>query len=142
MNTDKIYSNAEQNEIESLAKAYVLGDLVEGDQEYIRFESLLDARDPVLMKSLESLFERSVALGAAVQYGSTGETAPNPLQQKLRSKNRLLVIISVVAGLLICLLLALNVMNSAKLDRSKDLMKALLTKYDSLSRAGQNLPLK
>lgn len=126
--------------IESLARAYVLGDLVEGDQEYLRFESLIEARDPVLMNSLEELFKRSVALGAAVRYGSEDEFAPNPLQAKLRSKNRMLIVVSLIGGLLICLLLAMNVSKSAKLERSNDLMKGLMSKVDSLSRVQKTIP--
>jgi hypothetical protein len=128
------------SDIESLARAYVLGDLSEGSDEYTQFESLLEAQDPVLMQSLEALFKRSVALGAAVRYGEEESDIPNPLAGKVRSKNRQLIVISLVAGLLICLLLAMNVSKSAKLDRSNDLMKGLMSKVDSLSRIQKTVP--
>lgn len=162
MDNERTYSQAEREEIEALASAYALGVLTESEPDFARFQSLLEAGDPVLVNALEECFESSVALADSaeqidapasiksallnrisnaekqgttermVTYGNDKTPVPASIVRKIRSKNRTLISVSVVGGLLICTLLAMNVMKSAKLDRSADLMKSLLKQTDSL----------
>ena len=146
--------------IESLAAAYVLGALPESEPDYQDFERLLEANDPYLNEVLEQYFASSVLLAdlapqhdapafvkeqilsSASAYKQNGfserltqydaDKQALPLERKLRTKNRTIIGVSLISGIIICLLLAMNVSNSAKLDRSNDLMKALLHKTDSL----------
>lgn len=163
MDNERTYSQSEREEIEALASAYVLGALTENEGDFARFQALLEAGDPLLATTLEELFESSLVLAESVPevdapahiksallakvasgerdgttermvaYGRDKAPVPASMVQKLRAKNRTLIGVSVVGGLLICTLLALNVMKTAKLERSSDLMKALLKQTDSLN---------
>lgn len=74
--------------------------------------------------------------GTATRAESNDLRKPTPSQDALRLKRRTVFFIgtSILSGLLLCILLALNVSKSAKLERSNDLMKALLKQTDSLRR--------
>lgn len=167
MDNERTYTQAEREEIEALASAYVLGALTENEPDFARFQRLLEAGDSLLAITLEELFESSVVIaesmadtdaptdiktallakiasceldGSAermVAYGRDKAPVPASMAQKIRSKNRALIGVSVVGGLLICTLLAMNVMKTAKLERSSDLMKHLLRATDSLTLVSQ-----
>lgn len=153
-------NTTEHDRIESLAAAYVLGALPETEPDFKEFEALLESGDPYVGHTLEGYFNavslladlapqfdapaslKAGLITKATTYQQNGfshrlaqseaDKAALPLERKLKTKNRTIIGISFVGGLLVCILLALNVSNSAKLDRSNDLMKALLHQTDSL----------
>jgi anti-sigma-K factor RskA len=57
---------------------------------------------------------------------------------RLKKRTRYFIGTSILSGLLLCILLALNVSKSAKLDRSNDLMRALLKQTDSLRQSSES----
>jgi anti-sigma-K factor RskA len=162
VDNERTYSQAEREEIEALASAYVLGALTESEPDFARFQALLEAGDPVLVAALEELFEASVIFADAaptadapdhikagllqsvakaerdgtadrmVTYGSDKAPIPASVSRTIRAKNRLLVGITVGGGLVICALLAMIVSRTAKIERGSDLMKTMLRQTDSL----------
>ncbi len=157
MLNDQLHTNAELEHIEELSSAYVLGSLAEDEEGLREFESLVESGDPVLSRTLEKMLGASVMLATAVPQidppasirasllenlgklpqasdGIVENQKPIPSQDALRLKTRTRYFIGtgILSGLLICGLLAINVSSSAKLDRSNDLMKALLRQTDSL----------
>jgi anti-sigma-K factor RskA len=77
--------------------------------------------------------------GSASKTSYDGIRKPAPSQDALRLKKRTRYFIgtSILSGLLLCVLLALNVSKSAKLERSNDLMRSLLKQTDSLRQANE-----
>ncbi|MEP7235193.1 MAG: anti-sigma factor [Ignavibacteriota bacterium] len=158
------FSLAQQEHLEELSAAYVLGSLSEDKEGLAEFESLIESGDPHLAQTLEQMLGASVTLALAVpaveppaalrtslmesigkvkqttdnsttqQDSFTEKRSPVPSQDALRLKTRTRYFIgtSILSGLLLCTLVAMNVSKSAKLDRSNDLMKALLHQTDSL----------
>jgi anti-sigma-K factor RskA len=155
MANDRIYTDAAREHLEDLSSAYVLGALNDDEAGLHEFETLIESGDPLLAASLEGMFEASVALAlAAPQFEppaalrasllsevkklktSASQNLPKPATSedamRLKKRTRYFIGTSILSGLLICLLLALNVSKSAKLDRSNDLMSSLLRQTDSL----------
>ena len=71
---------------------------------------------------------------ATVDRTSVRSASSDELQSaaRLKKRTRYFIGTSIFSGLLLCVLLALNVSKSAKLERSNDLMRALLKQTDSL----------
>ena len=158
----KTYTNAEREEIESLAAAYALGAISEHEPEHAKFNELLSANDPLLNELLETFLEDAVLLAATapqvdapafakenlltaveelganysserlIKYHPEKPPIPVTTYQTLRKKNRTIVTILVVTGLLMCMLIAMNVIKSAKVDRSADLLRDAIKQNDSL----------
>ncbi|MDP4219408.1 MAG: anti-sigma factor, partial [Bacteroidota bacterium] len=78
------------------------------------------------------LLSRVEKLHATHPYQEEAVRQPSPEAAMLKKRTRIFIGTSIFSGLLLCLLLALNVSKSAKLDRSNDLMRALLKQTDSL----------
>jgi hypothetical protein len=157
MSYDTTYSESEREHIEELAAAYSLGALTD-EADLQEFEKLVESGDSHLSKSLELMLGASAALAASVpqftppaalrsslldsinnptntaQNGQEpGHNAkPNSDAVRLKTRTRYFIGTSFVASLLICILVAMNVSSSAKLDRSNDLMRSLLKQTDSL----------
>lgn len=101
-----------------------------------------------LLESVEKLKTSTNGKATKAQYDDLRK--PNPSQDALRLKKRTRYFIatSILSGFLLCTLIAMNISKAAKLDRSNDLMKALLHQIDSLrdtrgitSPAAENDPL-
>jgi len=163
MPVDTPVADARREHIEELASAYALGALTE-ETDLREFESLVEAGDPTLSASLEQMLAVSGALAAAVpqvtppaairaslfeaiknenfqpdnQPARTQNTKPSTDAIRLKRRTRYFIGTSFVSGLIICILVALNVSSSAKLDRSNDLMRSLLKQTDSLR--AENIP--
>jgi len=159
---DHNYTESEREHIEELSSSYVLGSLTEDDAGLEEFETLVESGDPLLSKTLEQMLGASVALamaapsveppaslrasllenitnvkqsaGGSEQDPVNDQKKPIPSQDAIRLKRRTRYFIgtSIFSGLLLCVLVAMNVSKSAMLDRSNDLMKALLKQTDSL----------
>jgi anti-sigma-K factor RskA len=156
MSNDHIYTDSEREHIEQLSAEYVLGTLTEDEEGLKEFESLVESGNPVLSKTLEQMLAASLSLAMAVpqvdppagirsslldKIEKTKQNIPSaedhskiPSQDAVRLKRRTRYFIgtSVLSGLLLCLLVAMNVTSSAKLDRSNVLMKGLMHQIDSL----------
>jgi anti-sigma-K factor RskA len=152
------YTDAMREHIEELSAAYALGALSDDEAGLREFEQLVEAGDPVLSKSLEHMLGATTLLASAVpqidpppalrasilsavanqklhvngKAAQPNVTAPSEDAIRLKKRTRFFIGTSLVAGLLLCYILALNVSNSAKLDRSNDLMRSLLRQTDSL----------
>ncbi len=154
------YSQEERERIEALASAYVLGVLHENESEFAEFEALLEAGDPLLGELLEVGFDTTIALFEAapqfdapshiketllakittleattdrmVRYDRDKAPLPASTLTTIRRKNRTIISISLLGGLVICVLLALLVVKSDKLERYSGLTKVLMRQSDSL----------
>ncbi len=84
---------------------------------------------------LESIEKLKVSQNEAASRAGNDDIR-KPLQSedaiRLKRRTRYFIGTSIFSGLLLCVLLALNVSKSAKLERSNDLMRALLRQTDSL----------
>ena len=158
MSNNRIYTDAEREHIEELSSAYVLGALTEDEAGLREFESLVESGDPLLSRSLEQMLGASVTLAMAASQieppasirasllssvsklqqspvktpASSKDPVPSEEAIRLKRRTRYFIGTSIFSGLLLCVLLALNVSSTAKLDRSNDLMKSLLHQTDSL----------
>ena len=157
--TENITSDARREHIEELAAAYSLGALTD-ESDLLDFEQLIESGDPVLSKNLSLMLDASTALAIAAPLAqppadirasllnaakntktqntsgsNSGKKVESSDAIRLKKRTRFFIGTSVIAGLLICYILALNVSSTAKLDRSNDLMKALLKQTDSLKNA-------
>ncbi len=170
MSTEQIYNDVQREHIEELCAAYTLGALSEDEAGLREFEGLVESGDPYLSKTLEKMLAACSILALAVplleppvsaraallehvekisvsQNGSTSrddlrKPAPSEDAVKLKRRTRFYIFSSLAATSLLCVLLAMNVSKSAKLDRSNDLMKALLKQTDSLRQNNDNANIK
>ncbi len=157
------YNTSEREEIESLAAAYALGVLDEQDPDFSKFEQLLEAGDPILAEALEAHIGTATLLShlppqveppAALKdqlltkvasrkadplserldkYQKDKSAITEDLQRTIRKKNRMLIGVSLISGLLLCTLIALNVQKAAKLDWAADTIDKMVKQRDSLS---------
>src|SRR5439155_5869807 len=91
--------------------------------------------------ALPPSIRESLLASASVQKISTGGKPPLVDERtldtlRLKKRTRVFFGVGILAGLLICYLLALNVSSTAKLERSNDLMRQLLRQTDSLRTLG------
>ena len=159
-NINATYSQEERERIEALASAYVLGVLDENEPDFAEFEVLLEASDPLLGELLEAGFDTTIALSDVapqfnapshikeallskisiletktdrmVRYDRDKAPLPSSTVSLLRKKNRTIISISLLGGLLVCVLLAVLVVKSDKLERYSGLTKVLMRQSDSL----------
>ncbi|MEI8134896.1 MAG: hypothetical protein WCH46_07425 [bacterium] len=155
---NEIRSEMTNEHIEELASVYALGAIGDHESDLLEFERLVESGNPILSKSLEEMLEASTLLAvAAPQILPPPDLRANILKtiqkepnnradskeaydseavkisaRRLKKRTRGLIYTLLISGLLVSYLLSLNVTNSAKLDRSNGLMKALLRQTDSL----------
>ena len=70
--------------------------------------------------------------GSSTSFDNSRNLLPSEESVRLKKRTRYFIGTSILSGLLLCILLALNVSKSAMLDRSNVLMRALLKQTDSL----------
>ena len=169
MSQENNYTDSAREHIEELSSAYVLGALTEDEEGLQEIETHIESGDPVFAASLERMLEASIVFASAAPQASTPASVraalesveklktstngkaskaqyddlrkPTPSQDTLRLKKRTRYFIatSILSGFLLCTLIAMNISKAAKLDRSNDLMKALLRQTDSLRKNGIRL---
>jgi anti-sigma-K factor RskA len=152
---ETVTTETRRDYIEEIAAAYALGALTD-ETDLREFERLVESGDADLSRALDAAFEASAALAIAAPISippaslkatilqAAGNQNIRPAQTneqpsldalRLKKRTRFFIVSSLVSGILLCILLALNVSSNAKLDRSSDLMRALLKQTDSLRAA-------
>ncbi len=85
-----------------------------------------------LLEHIEKLKLSQNGAAANASYDNIRKPVPSEDAIRLKRRTRYFIGTSIFSGLLLCVLLAMNVSKSAKLERSNDLMRALLRQTDSL----------
>ena len=93
-----------------------------------------------LLEHIEKLKISQNGTTSKAGYDEIRKPVPSEDSIRLKRRTRYFIGTSILSGLLICVLLAFNVSKSAKLDRSNDLMRALLKQTDSLRQSNEPSP--